>query len=83
MLNTILTGWSFVRVLRFVIGVSALAAYFSEHDSFIGLLGLIVTTQAVFNIGCCGVSSCSAKATEVNSKEASLDNTEIVYEEIK
>lgn len=83
MINTILTGWSFVRILRLVIGVSALAAYFSEHDSFMGLLGLIVTAQAVFNVGCCGVSSCSTKATVVNSKEVGLDKTEILYEEIK
>ena len=83
MINTVLTGWSFVRILRLVIGGSALAAFFSEHDPFMGLLGLIVTVQAVFNVGCCGVSSCSTKTTRISSKEINSGETEILYEEIK
>ena len=83
MINSILTGWSFVRTLRLVIGVSALAAYFSEHESFMGLLGLIVIAQAVFNVGCCGVNECSTKKIQHNSKEISSDKTEVSFEEIK
>lgn len=83
MKNTFLTGWNFVRILRLVIGVSALAAYFSEHDSFMGLLGLIVTAQAVFNVGCCGVNSCSTNSIQNNSKEISSDKTDVSFEEIK
>ena len=95
MINSILTGWSFVRTLRLVIGVSALAAYFSEHESFMGLLGLIVIAQAVFNVGCCGVCdaceiiacfsgvTADAKKIQHNSKEISSDKTEVSFEEIK
>lgn len=83
MLNTLLTDWSFVRILRLVIGVSALAAYFSEHDSFMGLLGLIVTAQAVFNVGCCGANTCSTTKIRNNSKKTNSDKTEILFEEIK
>ena len=83
MINTLLSGWDFVRVLRLVIGVSALAAYYSEHDSMMGMLGIIVTAQAVFNVGCCGVNSCSSTNTQSNSKEISPDETDVSFEEIK
>ncbi len=82
MINTILSGWNFVRLLRLFIGGSALAAYFSEHDSFMGMLGIIVTAQAVFNVGCCGSNGCSTKPFD-NSKESDLDKNEISFEEIK
>lgn len=82
MRNTILSGWNFIRLFRLFIGVSALAAFYSEHDSFMGILGLIVTAQAVFNVGCCGSTGCSTKPFD-DSKDNASDKIEISFEEIK
>ena len=83
MLNTILTGWNFVRFLRLFLGFSALAAFFSEHDAFVGILGAIVSAQAVFNVGCCGTSTCSTDVTKSTAKNDGLESKEIVFEQVK
>jgi hypothetical protein len=79
MLQTILSNWNTIRVLRLVLGLLALGAAFSEHDKLMGLLGTVFTLQAVFNVGCCGSSGCSTNYK--NDKGA--EEKEIIYETIK
>lgn len=82
MINTILTGWNFVRVLRLVIGLSALAAYFSEHDSLIGFMGIILAGQAVFNVGCCGINTCNTNEITKKTNEINSEQSDISFEKI-
>lgn len=77
LINYFLLNWNIVLLLRLLLAIFALSAAFSQHDALMGIIGGIVMLQAVFNVGCCGISNCSVTppAEEVNK--------EIVFEEIK
>ncbi len=74
-----LSGWNFVRLLRLFIGIAALAAAFYEHDKLMGLLGIVFTAQAVFNVGCCGMSACSTDTY----RKPGVEDKEVEFETIK
>ena len=74
-----LSGWNVVRILRLFIGLAALAAAYYEHDKLMGLLGVVFTAQAVFNVGCCGMSACSTGAY----RKPGTEEKEIEFETIK
>ena len=53
------TGWSFMRILRFVIGTGALIFAIRNHDVLLAFAGGLLLLMAVFNLGCCAMGSCS------------------------
>lgn len=77
MKDAILTNWTFFRVLRLLIGLGIIIQAFISKDTLFGVAGLIFTSMAVFNMGCCGVGGCATppKKLDTNSKG-------ITYEEV-
>lgn len=57
--ETILTGWTVVRWMRLGLAVLLLWGAADKHDLVPGLLGGLLLYQAVFNAGCCGMSTCA------------------------
>ncbi len=76
----LLHGWSFMRALRLVLGIIAITQAIMSFEILIGLAGVILLSQAVFNIGCCGTAGCNTTSYRENkSSKGELIN----YEEIK
>jgi len=77
MKQAIFTNWTFFRVLRLLIGLAIIVQAIIAKDSLFGLAGLVFTSMAVFNAGCCGTGGCS---TPIKKTEKPLKD--ITYEEV-
>lgn len=77
---TLLTNWHFMRILRAVIAIWAIAEFFRTNDWTLMLLGGFFAFQAIFDVGCCGSSGCSAPPP---ARKQELAAQEVDYEEIK
>lgn len=75
----ILSGWSFLRLLR--LGLSTLIIYqaIMAADWMVGTLGGLLFLQSAFNYGCC---STAGSCNSYNTKDSD-DEQEITFEEIK
>ncbi len=80
MKQSILSNWDLVRFLRLAIGVAILVQAGVTKDWLFGIAGLIFTSMAVFNAGCCGAAGCRT----VSSGDEKITNTtkDITYEEV-
>lgn len=66
-----------MRVMRLGLGVAIVVQSAMAHETAMILIGLLFTGMAVFNIGCCGMGTCSAPVRK--SQEPAKD---IEYEEV-
>ena len=68
-----------MRFLRLVMGVLMAVQFFQTSDKIVGVVGLLLLYQAVFNKGCCANNNCatSPKSTPNNNIE------DINFEEVK
>jgi hypothetical protein len=82
-MTTILSNWHFMRILRAVIAVWAIAEAFRTSEWLLLFPGGIFALQAIFDVGCCGASGCAAPAQRNYGKSPEKDAETIVYEEIK
>jgi hypothetical protein len=69
--------WTFYRLVRMAIGLAIMVQGFILKDVFLGAAGLLFTSMAIFNWGCCGIGECSAV-----SRKSDKDLKEISYEEV-
>ncbi|WP_341227815.1 hypothetical protein [uncultured Arcticibacterium sp.] len=69
--------WSFVRILRLVMGGYIAVVSLMEGQHFLVLAGLFFVYQAVMNVGC-------AACTPIKSEHENLEtkNIEVEYEEV-
>jgi hypothetical protein len=60
-----------------MIGLAIIVQAIISKDTMFGVAGLLFTSMAVFNMGCCGAGGCATptKKTDKNSKD-------ITYEEV-
>lgn len=77
MKQTILTNWTFVRILRLLLGLGIIVQAVIVKDAFLGVAGLLFSSMAVFNVGCCGTGGCAP--TPKKSSKTIHDTT---YEEV-
>ena len=69
-----------MRGLRLVLGIIAIVQWFTTYDALIGIAGMVLLKQSVFNIGCCSTGTC---APIRNTKPSEQTTETIIYEEIK
>ena len=75
------TGWSLMRIVKLVAGISLLVQGVLMHDWMPGLLGGVILYQAITNTGCCAGSSCVPQRLYKNTPyKHAIKETE--YEEI-
>ncbi len=66
------------RWLRAGIAGAFIAQGFASGDTMAYAFGAFFGIQAVFNVGCCGVSTCTSAASTTSDK-----NKDITYQEIR
>lgn len=77
MKQVIFSNWNFMRFIRLGLGIVIVIQSVISRDWATGVLGLIFTGLALFNIGCCGVGGCSTPTAKINEPAK-----EIIYEEV-
>lgn len=81
---SILMTWDLLRWLRLGLGAMILFEAFKTYDWFMGILGIVLIAQAVFNVGCCGTSGCSPSPQSPNQNQnKDVVAEKITYEEVK
>lgn len=55
-----LKGWSFMRIVRFVLAIMIIIQSVMTKDVIPGVLGGILLLGALFNAGCCGRYGCNS-----------------------
>lgn len=79
-MNTVLSNWNFMRMLRLGVGLWFMYSAVAEHQPLLGLMGGLFALQAVMNAGCCGSAGCAAP----NTRQSTIKTIEEThYEEVK
>ncbi len=77
--QTLLTGWNFMRGLRLVLGFIFLMQAIEMRDIITGLIATFFLFQAVTNTGCCGTNGCAVPTKKTNIE----DIQDVAFEEVK
>jgi hypothetical protein len=75
--STIISGWNFMRALQLFLGIMIIVQSIQDQRFSIAILGIVFTSMAVFNVGCCGAGGCG-----VPTKKNNTTTTDISYEEV-
>ncbi len=78
MKQSIVTNWNFFRFLRLVTGVSIIVQGIFVKDILLGIVGLLFTSMAVFNIGCCGTAGCYTPTKKITEPIKDINYEEVV-----
>ena len=70
-MKMILEQWSFIRLIRLILGLSILIEGIFQKDPLRIIFGSLFSGLALANIGCCGTSVCSVNLK--SSKSLPLD----------
>ena len=76
MKQIVFNNWTFIRLLRLVMGIVIVVQAVIAKDILFGIAGLLFTGLAVFNLGCCGTGGCYTPINKSNTTK------EISYEEV-
>ncbi|MBL7812212.1 MAG: hypothetical protein JNL57_08315 [Bacteroidetes bacterium] len=78
-IEAIQSSWSWVRILRLVLGVSFVFQSVSGGGVFPALFGGLLLFQAISNTGCCSAGSCDTR------KSHGMEDVQetVVFEEVK
>ncbi|MFM9984397.1 MAG: hypothetical protein ACKVOK_04145 [Flavobacteriales bacterium] len=79
MIQTLLTGWTFMRWIRLAIGVFIGIQAIRMHDGVSGMFAAFFLFQAVTNTGCCGSSGCATPSP----RETKSTVDDVQFEEVK
>jgi hypothetical protein len=77
-IQTLLTGWNFMRFLRLGVGIFIGIQAIQYRDVLSGLIASVFLLQAATNTGCCGNNACATN-TNYNSKNTIQD---VEFEEV-
>lgn len=77
-LETLFTGWHFMRWLRLALGLMIAFQALELHDVWMGLMAAFFLFQAATNTGCCGSGRCAIPTKTIESKAE-----DVTFEEIK
>jgi hypothetical protein len=77
-LQTLLTGWNFMRFLRLGVGIFIGIQAVQYRDVLSGLIASVFLLQAATNTGCCGNNACATN-TNYDSKNTIQD---VEFEEV-
>lgn len=63
-----LKNWDLMRVLRLILGVIIVVQSIYTKEWLFIMLGIAFVLLPIFNVGCCGASSCSVPTKTSNEK---------------
>jgi hypothetical protein len=61
-------NWRIARIIRIVLAVCLLVAYYYNHEFILAFTGVILTIQAIFNISCPGGSCFTGSSNSQKTK---------------
>lgn len=80
MKQRILSGWTFMRILYLIIGITLVIQSIMAHQYGMALLGVYFSAMSVLGIGCMG-GNCNIQS---NQTKPNLTNAqEVTFEEVK
>lgn len=78
-IQTLITGWNLMRLLRLGLGIIIAIQAVQSHDILLGFMSVFFLFQAVTNTGCCGQGGCAVPVNQ--SKNEKTEDVE--FEEVK
>ncbi len=81
MISNITQNWGLMRIIRLLIGGYAIFEALKSHDLIVGILGLIIASMALFNVGC-GAQGCGIPISK-NIKKEDSTHEDVEYEEVR
>ena len=78
-IQTLTTGWHFMRIVRLCLGIFIAVQAVQTHDSVSGFIAVFFLYQAVTDTGCCGSQGCAVPT----SKKDLYKTEDIAFEEVK
>lgn len=79
LIDSLKAPWDVMRVLRLVIGVFGIVEGLRQSAVPLGLVGALLSVQALLNTGCCGSGACAPRRP---MRGESLGAQEPVYQDI-
>ncbi|MCU0421180.1 MAG: hypothetical protein MUC81_00090 [Bacteroidia bacterium] len=80
MLDRIKSGWSIMRVLYLLMGITIIVQSVLAHQFAVSLFGIYFAAMSVLGIGCAS----GACYSNINNKDGRVDkDTEVSFEEVK
>lgn len=82
-LNRLKYGWSFMRLLRLVLGLILIGEAVYKLDWMFAIMGAVLLVQAAVNVACCSGGTCDSNHSMEKPASASetLENT--TFTEVK
>ncbi|MFM1853846.1 MAG: hypothetical protein RL164_1164 [Bacteroidota bacterium] len=68
-----------IRIIRYVLGGYLLVGGILQKDYTVLIMGAIITTMAIFNVGCFG-GQCAPK--KINKQTSNQNIEEVIFEEV-
>lgn len=78
----LVTGWSFMRLLRLATGLVGIVFGLKNNDTLLGFAGFFLLLMAAFNLGCCGVGGCTITTHKESAKPRNKEQGDINFEEV-
>jgi hypothetical protein len=75
-MKILLKGWSLMRILRLILGITILVQGIASKDAVIIILGMLFGGMAITNTGCCGSAGCAID-TSTQTKTKTADHEEL------
>lgn len=79
LIDSLKAPWDVMRGLRLVIGVLGIAEGIRQSAVPLGLVGALLSVQALLNMGCCSTGACAPRRP---MRRETLDAREPVYQDI-
>jgi hypothetical protein len=79
MLENLKYNWSFMRIIRLILGFIVIGQSIVMKDVLFGIAGAAFVFMALFNMGCCGTGTCApvVKNRQNKKEETSYEEVDI------
>ena len=77
-MQKILQGWNFMRILRLVMGIIIIIQGINGGQALYIIIGILFSGMSLANIGCCGTTGCDVKhVTSIKNKSKDINYEEL------
>ena len=77
-----ISNWSYKRIIQLGVGAYFLWEYYQHPSTFAMIIGVMMSFQAIFNVGCFSTRGCNTNIDE-SQKENFSEDDNIDFEEVE
>ncbi|MGZ3898876.1 MAG: hypothetical protein ACXVNM_12350 [Bacteroidia bacterium] len=77
----ILTGWNIIRFLRLGLAIVVLSEAWKNEDILFGIIGVVLLTQALLQVGCCSAAGCDIDHSKAGPKSVPVEIKDTTFKE--